>query len=609
MTTIRLADYLAQTLADHGIRHVFMVTGGGAMHLNDAFGRCQQIQYICCHHEQACAMAAEAYARVTGGIGVVNVTSGPGGINALNGVFGAWTDSIPLLVVSGQVKRETCLYKHNLIGKLRQLGDQEADIVSMVRGITKYAVTIDDPQSIRYHLERALYLARSGRPGPCWIDVPMDVQGTKIEASELPGYDPQEDTIRWETADLPAACDIIVQKLQAARRPVIYAGSGVRVSGAHADFLKVIDRLGVPVVTAFNSHDLLWNEHPLYVGRPGTLGDRAGNFAVQNADLLLILGCRLNIRLVSYNWENFARHACKIAVDVDAAELRKPTCRINLPVHANLKDVFRLLLQRPLPPIPSARAEWLEWCHERQKRYPVVLPEYWNQTGNVNPYCFMEALFRQLQDNEVVVCGDGTACVTAFQAAFIRPGQRLFHNSGCASMGYDLPAAVGAATALPGQRIICLAGDGSVMMNLQEMQTIVGRRLPVKLFVLNNRGYHSIRQTQRNFFPDNIVGCGTDSGLSFPDFAKIASAFGLGFTRCESHASLERAVKETLAAPGAALCEVVLDLNQQFAPKVASRRMPDGRLVAAPLEDMSPFLERDELKANMLVPLVEESHL
>jgi len=603
---IRLADYIAETLAAHGVRHVFMVTGGGAMHLNDAFGRCKELQYVCCHHEQACAMAAEAYTRVTGKVGVVNVTTGPGGINALNGVFGAWTDSIPMLVISGQVKRETALYKHNLIGKLRQLGDQEVDIVGMVKGITKYAVTIDDPNSIRYHLERALHLARSGRPGPCWIDVPVDVQGTKVDPSTLPAYDAQADMIHWETPDLPAACDQILDKIRAAKHPVIYAGSGVRLSGAYDDFLKLIERLGVPVVTAWNSNDLLWNEHPLFAGRAGSVGDRPGNFAVQNADVLLVLGCRLNIRLVSYNWEKFARHAYKIGVDIDAEEMRKPTCRFDLAVHADLAEVFRLLGVKPLRPPAAHHAQWLARCQDWRRRYPVVLPEYWAHQGTVNPYCLMEVLFRHLRDHEIVVTGDGTACVTAFQAAFIRPGQRLFHNSGAASMGYDLPAAVGAAIAKPGQRIVCIAGDGSLMMNLQELQTIAGLNLPIKIFLLNNRGYHSIRQTQYNFFPDNIVGCGTESGVTFPDFRKVSLAFGMPFVRCGNHAELESTITATLDSPGPAVCEVGLDLNQQFAPKLSSRRLTDGRMVTAALEDMAPFLSREELKANMLVPLVDE---
>jgi len=599
---IRVADYIAQTLARHGVRDVFMVTGGGAMHLNDALGRCKELKYTCCHHEQACAMAADSYARITGRMAAVNVTTGPGGINALNGVFGAWVDSIPMIVVSGQVKRETALYKHGLIGKLRQLGDQEADILTMVKGITKYAVTIDDPQTIRYHLERALHLASTGRPGPTWIDVPVDVQGAKVDEAALRAYDPREDAPRFETHDLGAACDQIMARLAAAERPVVYCGAGVWLSGAYDRFLKVIDHLGVPVVTAFNVHDLLWNDHPLFAGRPGTIGDRPGNFAVQNADVLLVLGSRLNIRQVSYAWHNFAPRAFKIAVDIDAEEMRKPTVKIDLPVHANLKDVFELLLARPALPRTEARRGWLAWCQERRRKYPVVLPEYSRIKTAVNPYSFMDELFRQLDENEVVVAGDGTACVTAFQAAFIKKGQRLFHNSGCASMGFDLPAAVGAARARPGQRVICLAGDGSIMMNLQELQTIAGNGMPVKVFVLNNQGYHSIRQTQNNFFPDNTVGCGTESGLSFPEWERVAAAFGLGFTRCSNPDDLPRAVRDTLAGARPSLCEVVLDLQQQFAPKVTSKRLDDGTMVTAMLDDMAPFLDRAELEQNRVPP-------
>ena len=602
---IRVADYIAETVAANGYRHVFMVTGGGAMYLNDAFSRHRDLQVVFNHHEQACAMAAEAYARINHQPAVVNVTTGPGGINALNGVFGAWVDSLPMVVVSGQVRRDTALYHHGLIGKLRQLGDQEADILGMVKGITKYAVTVDDPASIAYHLQRAMHLATSGRPGPCWIDVPVDVQGAKIDARTPVLYDPAEDAVRWETPDLSSACDRLLEKLRLAERPVIYAGSGIRLSDTYEEFLELIGRLGVPVVTAWNSNDLLWNDHPLFAGRPGTLGDRAGNFAVQNADVLLVLGCRLNIRQLSYNWENFARAAYKIAVDVDAEEMRKPTCRIDLPIHADLREVFRVTLAKLGATQAKPRRAWIDWCRERQTRYPVVQPEYWQTRDSVNPYCFMDVLFRDLHEEEIVVTGNGTACVAAFQTAFIRRGQRLFHNSGCASMGYDLPAAIGAAFARPGQRIVCIAGDGSIMMNLQELQTIVGYRLPVKIFVLNNRGYHSIRQTQRNFFPDNVAGCDAASGVTFPDFSKIALAFGFNYTRCDQPENLTDAVGRTLAGPGPAMCEVILDLNQPFLPRAGSRRTEQGRLETMPLEDMVPLLSRAELSNNMLVPMVE----
>ncbi|HEX4132515.1 MAG TPA: thiamine pyrophosphate-binding protein [Pirellulales bacterium] len=602
---LRVADYIAKRIQQHGVSHVFMVTGGGAMHLNDAFGSCPGLKYVCCHHEQACAIAAEAYTRVTGKLATVNVTSGPGAINAFTGVFGAWVDSVPMLVVSGQVKRETTMEAYGLIGKLRQLGDQEADVLSMVRSITKYSVMVNEPESIRYHLERALYLAEHGRPGPCWLDVPVDVQATMIDPDNLRAYDPAEDAIHWETPDLPSSCQHVLDKLRHAERPVVYAGSAIRMSGSYQAFLEVIDRLGVPVVTAWNSNDLVWDEHPLYAGRPGMLGNRAGNFAVQNADLLLVLGCRLNLRLVSYNWEHFARHAYKIAVDIDAEEMRKPTCKIDFPIHADIRNFFQALLpmlkQQALP----VYSEWIGWCRERLRRYPVVVPSYWENKESVNPYCFVDSLFHHLEDNETVVTGNGTACVTSFHAAHIRPGQRLFHNSGCATMGYDLPAAIGAAFAQPGKRIVCITGDGSIMMNLQELQTIATHRLPIKIFVLNNSGYHSMRQTQRGFFAEHFVGCGTESGLSFPDCAKLADTFGMPFVRCSDHDRLSEAINQTLAASGASMCEMVLDLKQGFAPRGSSKRLDDGKMVTLPLEDMAPLMSREELAANMLVPLAK----
>jgi acetolactate synthase I/II/III large subunit len=599
---IRVADYIAQTLAKHGVSHVFMVTGGGAMHLNDAFGRTKELKVVCCHHEQTCAMAAESYYRTTNRLAAVNVTTGPGSTNAITGVYGAYVDSMAMIVISGQSKWETLVRSTNL--PLRQLGDQEVDIIKMVQGVTKYAVVVQDPQSIRYHLERALHFALSGRPGPVWLDVPINVQGSKIDPAALRGYDSAEDAPSWETSDLQATVNEVVARLQAAERPVIYAGTGVRLSGQYSTFLNLAEKLGVPIVGAWNSNDLLPDDHPAYAGRPGSIGDRAGNFTVQNADFLLILGCRLNIRLVSYNWEKFARHAFKVMVDVDAAELKKPTLKIDLPIHADLKD-FLPALAAATATWPPRNAAWLAWCRARVAKYPVVLPEYWQLTDKVNPYCFMERLSAQVVENELIACGDGTACVTAFQAIRIRKGMRLFHNSGCASMGYDLPAAIGVAEAHPGRRVICLAGDGSIMMNLQELQTIIGRKLPIKVFIMNNTGYHSIRQTQANFFSDNIVGCGTDSGLSFPDFGKVAHAFGLPFRRCQTHGELSSAIEATLAEQGAAICEIMIDLAQSFAPKLSSRKLEDGRMVTAALEDMAPFLSREELKANMLVPVLE----
>lgn len=595
---IRVADYIFQTLVDRGVRHVFMVTGGGAMHLNDAIGRESRIQYVCNHHEQACAMAAESYARLCGMPAVVNVTTGPGGINALNGVFGAWTDSIPMLVISGQVKRETCMAFNDVPG-LRQLGDQEADIISMVRGITKYAEIVREPESIRFHLEKAWHLATSGRPGPVWLDVPVDVQGAQIDPENLKSFTPCAPA--WQTgAALYSGVRQIWERMAAAERPVVLVGGGIRIAHAREALLALLEKWDVPVVTAWNAHDVIWEAHPNYAGRPGTIGDRAGNFVVQNSDLLLILGSRLNIRQVGYNWQTFARAAFKIWVEIDEAELAKPTVRANMTVHSDVRQILEMLNAEPPLESSSARKQWMEQCHTWRQQYPVVLPEWRDKEIPINPYVFVEELWLRLMDNEIVVCADGSACVVTFQVAQIKPGQRLYTNSGSASMGYDLPAAIGAACA-SGQRVICLAGEGSIQMNLQELQTILTNRLPVKIFVMANGGYHSIRQTQQNFF-GLLCGCDSTSGVEFPDMERLADAYGYPFYRAESLHTLFGAITATLDIEGAAICEVMLDPAQPFAPKQASRRLSDGRMVSAPLEDLAPFLDREEFFKNMLIP-------
>lgn len=597
---IRVADYIAEALADHGITDVFLVTGGGAMHLNDAIGRCRRLKWIACHHEQTCAVAAESYYRLTNRLAAVNVTTGPGGTNAITGVYGAYMDSCGMVVVSGQVKWETLVASTGL--PLRQLGDQEADIVRLVTPITKYAVQVTDPLTIRYHLERAIHLARTGRPGPTWVDVPMNVQSARVDPSTLRAYDPREDVARVPSGDVVNAARDVLARIRAAKRPVIYAGSGVRLARAEQTFRKLADALGVPIVTGFNAQDLLPDDHPAFAGRPGTIGDRAGNFVAQNADFILVIGCRLNIRQLSYNWGSFARAAYKVMVDIDAAELHKPTLSIDLPVHADAGAFLEALLTGVEPADADRHASWMAWGQERRTRYPVVLPEYWLATEAVNPYCFVDALFRAAKDDDVVVTGDGTACVATFQAARVRGAQRLYSNSGCASMGWDLPAAIGAAAGSGGRRVLCLAGDGSLMMNVQDLATVRARGYPVKLFLLNNGGYHSIRQTQNAFFPDNEIGVGPNSGVSFPDWQLLAAAFGIAYQRISNHSELESGLAAFLASDDAGFCEIVLDRSQPFAPKLSSRRLPDGSMVTSPLEDMAPFLSREELASNMLVP-------
>ena len=603
---IKVSDFIVQALVDYGAKHVFMFTGGMAMHLNDSFGKHSGIETIYNHHEQASAMAAESYARITGNVGIVNVTSGPGSINALNGVYGAWTDSVPMLIVSGQAKRETLTQTYNMPG-LRQLGDQEVDIAAMVKRITKYGVMIVEPESIRYHIEKALYLASSGRPGPVWIDVPVDVQGVMVDENSMTHYDPSEDKHEIPDKVDHQTISEIINRIKKAKRPVILAGSGIRISGAYELFLKLIGILNTPVTTAWNAHDLLYDDHPYYFGRPGTIGDRPGNFIVQNADLLLVLGSRLNIRQISYNWGSFAREAYKIVVDVDKYELEKPTLTIDLPIHSDLRDFITQMIEGLNGECLQEKSKWVSWCRERRERYPVVLKEYWDLKERVNPYCFMKVLSEHLPEGQITVCGDGTACVTSFQSMFIKEGQRLYTNSGCASMGYDLPAAIGACIGSGGQKIICLAGDGSIMLNVQELQTIVFNRYPVKIFILNNNGYHSVRQTQESFYGLPYVGCSPESGVGFPDFEKLAKAFGFPYARCGKHDDMDKCIRLVLDDPGFYMCEVMLTLDQPFAPKLSAKQLSSGKVVSPPLEDLHPFLDKSELMENLLIkPLMNE---
>jgi acetolactate synthase-1/2/3 large subunit len=546
-------------------------------------------------------MAAEAYARITNKPAVVQVTGGPGGINTLNGVFGAYTDSLPMLVITGQAKRETCVATYGLT-RLRQLGDQEVEITKMAAPITKYAVRVDDPSTIRYHLERALHLATYRRPGPCWLDIPVDVQAAMIDEAALPGYDPAEDAVPVDPDQLREQCAEILRRIKSAERPVILVGTGVRLSGLRDEFEKIATRLGIPVTLGFTATDALPTDHPLNCGRPGTVGDRPGNFVVQNADLVLVLGSRLNIRQVSYNWSNFARGAYKIQVDVDAAELAKPTVKPDLGICADLRD-FLPELARQIEDsrftLPNA-ATWLAWCRQRVKRYPGVTEKQRTSTI-LNPYPFIEAVVGALNEGEIIVCGDATAHIVPQQTGFLKKDMRLFGNSGSASMGYDIPAAIGASLAAPGRRVVCFAGDGSAHFNIQELETIKFNKLPIKIFILNNAGYLSMRLTQGGFFKGNFIGEAPRSGVSFPDYVALATAYGLPAMRIEK-ADFAAPLRQFLALEGPAVCEVMLDPAQEFEPKLTSRRLEDGTLATPALEDMAPFLSREELASNMLIP-------
>ncbi len=595
---IKVSDFIAKELVKFGVRHVFMISGGGAMHLNDSLGKHEQLEYVCNHHEQASAIAAEGYARLNQKLAVVNVTTGPGGVNALNGVFGQWTDSVPALYISGQVKYETTLASVPN-SNLRQLGDQEVDIISMVKPITKYAEMVKDPKDIKRILHKAISLATTGRMGPTWIDIPINIQGAIIDENDLIDDDFSVETNNKQ--NLLDNASQVIEVINSAKRPVIVVGSGVRLSKTIEVLHQIIDKLKIPVLTTFNGVDVVSSNHPFCMGRIGTIGQRAGNFVLQNADLVLFLGTRNNIRQISYNWEMFARNAKKIVVDVDNSELNKPTLKIDLKICADLKEFLPILDNSISQSKVEDKKDWVEWSRLRKEKYsPQKNVDYKRSQGAINPYNFIISLTKLLKEDATIVAANGTASIALFQAAEIKKNQRVFWNSGDASMGYDLPAAIGACFASDKKEVICVAGDGSIMMNLQELQTIRHYNLPIKIFVLNNSGYSSIRQTQRNFFGEKLVACSPESGVSVPNFAKIAAAFDIDVARVENNDKLEIQIKEVLSKKGPVLCEVILDNDYIFQPKLSSEKLPDGRIISKPLEDMYPFLDREEFESNMI---------
>jgi acetolactate synthase-1/2/3 large subunit len=590
---MRVADFIAARLTYLGIDTTFLVTGGGAMYLNDAIGANGSLRKIYCHHEQGAAIAAEAYARVALKPALLNVTTGPGSINALNGVFGAYTDSIPMVVVSGQVKRETMLSFTPVEG-LRQLGDQEVDIVAMAKPIVKWAHLLREAGDIAKVLDEAFLQAITGKPGPVWLDIPVDLQGETLPSSFDKLIQLPLDLFTKQYSVSTEQINSITTAFKQAKRPVILAGSGIRIAGMAVELLRLAEMLDIPVVTAW-THDIFPNDHRLFAGRPGTIGTRAGNFVVQNSDLVLILGSRLNIRQVSYNWKSFARNAKKIWVDIDKAEFNKPYVNADLTVEADLK-VFIPTLQNQLRNIDwkAQHQSWVKWCIDINSRFTPKSTDYPISVEAINPYHFIEELFTGLKPNDIVVCGDATATIVPFQIGKIRAGMRLFSNSGSASMGYDIPAALGAAIANPKARVICLAGDGSSMMNIQELETISHLGLSVLVFILNNDGYLSIKQTQRNFFKRE-AGSSSNSGLSFPDFQKLGEAFSFHSVELKKE-NWKNELATFMQSEGPSLCNVFLDLHQEFEPRLKSK-MVDGIISTPELDDMHPFMDPAEIAA------------
>ncbi len=590
-------------VADLGVKDVFMLPGGGCMHLLDSLGRSPRLRFICNLHEQASAVAAEAYAQYTNNVGVALVTTGPGGTNTITGVAGAWLDSTPCLFISGQVKRTDCVGDRGV----RQMGFQEINIVKVVGSLTKYAVTIVDPESVRYHLEKAVYLARSGRPGPVWIDIPLDIQAAMIDEGKLSGFDPREAAVTDDSAALRRQISDTIQLLNQSERPVILAGNGIRLSNAYDKFLQLIELLRIPVLTTWKTIDFIPETHALYCGRPGSIGQRGANFTQQNSDLLISIGARLDYGQTGYTHKNFARAAKKVMVDIDFTEIKKMMTSIDVPVPADAGAFIREFLQQANNLAVKDRSSWLARCKAWQAKYPVILSQYREEKEYVNHYMLIDALSEEMTGNDLLVPGSsGASSEVSMQAFRVKEGMRIFNTEGLGSMGFGVPAAIGGCIASGGKRTVCIDGDGGFHMNSQELEVVKRLKLPIKYFILNNDGYGSIRTTQRNYFQGRYVASNPESGLTLPDIRKIGEAYGIRTFQLRNHADLRRKVREILDADGPAVTEVMVSPDQYTAPKLSSYAKQDGTMVSRPLEDLWPFLDRKEFEANMIIPSLTE---
>lgn len=604
---MKVSDFIAKYLVSQGVRYNFTVTGGGAMHLNVSFGHQEGMTCVYTQHEQAAAMAAEAYYRMNNELPLVCCTTGPGGTNTLTGVLGAWLDSIPMLVISGQVKYQTTTRSTGL--PMRIFGDQEFDITKVAAPMTKYAEMVIQPRMIKYHLQKALFAATHGRPGPVWLDIPQNIQQSIIDTDDLVELDEAElvNTVPGHVSD--KTLSLIIEKLRNAKRPVFYSGVEIRTSNAYQLFEQVVRKLNIPVVTSFDGVDILPDDDPLYAGRAGDVGNRYGNWAVQNSDVLLVVGSRLGLRQVGYAAETWARDAFVIMVHTDALELEKPGVHVEMPIWSETSEFLERLSEKIDEPLQPKEA-WIDTCRQWKENYPVVAEKQYRQAGGkANIYCFMDMLSKKTPEDTTVVSANGSACVVGCNAFHIKKGQRFLLNCGAASMGYELPAAIGACLANGRKTTFCMAGDGSIQMNIQELQTIVFHKLPIKVFVINNEGYHSIRQTQKNIFKEyTTVGVGPESGdLSFPDMRHISEAYGMPYCAIHSNQEIDTVLEQFLCIEGCAVCEVFVDTEQAFEPKPSAQKLPDGTLISPPLEDMAPFLPREELEKIMLIPLVRKT--
>ena len=596
---IKLSDYVVKFLEQNGIRDVFMLTGGGCMHLVDSFGKSKLIKYVCCHHEQSCAMAAEAYAKYKNDLGVVLVTSGPGATNTITGVVGAFQDSVPCIFISGQAKRVQTVYNEKG-AKLRQFGTQEVNIVPIVQSVCKFTVMVNEPEKIRYYLEKAIYLAKSGRPGPVWIDIPLDIQSSRIDEAQLQCFnasDFKENYVK-EPKDIDLT-DVAIS-LKKAKRPVIIAGHGIRLANACPEFIEFVERFNIPVVTPIMGIDVIPTSHQNYIGRIGIKGTRAGNFAMQNADLILAIGSRLAVPVVGHEYELFAREARVVVIDIDPEEHKKRTIRIDKFINADAKFFIMKLQDHLVKQKFSLPKIWLEKCRTWKQKYPVCLPEYIKTKGDINFYYFVEAINKKIETDIPVISDAGSAFYVVSQGIHIHEGQRYITSGALATMGFGVPAAIGVCIANKRKSVVTITGDGSFQQNIQELQTIVHYGLPIKIFVINNGGYLSIRQTQVRFFNSHFVGESATSGVSFPDLRRIAQAYGIKFVKLTS-ANLSEGLDEVLEYKLPVICQVNSLSDQLIIPTNTAEIGPNGVMISKPLEDMYPFLERKEFLSNMIV--------
>ena len=604
-TAMRTADYIFAYVAEQGVDTVFMVPGGGAMYLVDALGQNPDIKFVPNLHEQASAIAAEAYSRINGRLGVALVTTGPGATNAITGVAGAWIESVPMLIISGQVKRADMMGDSGV----RQMGPQEVDIISMVKPITKYAVTVMDPKDIRYHMEKAIALATSGRRGPVWIDVPLDVQASLVEPEQLTGYKAEPGS-RKSAGQLDAEVSKTLELIKSSKRPLLLAGHGIRLAEAAEDFKALYESLHIPVVATWNAMDMIPFAHPLCVGRPGTVALRAPNFAVQNCDLLISIGARLDNVVTAFNPAGFGREAKKVVVDVDPNELAKHNMPLEQSIQADAKEFIQALLAKSQDDDNTVlnRPGWLEQCANWKKRYPIADGQAFPDKGEISHYHFVKVLAEEIPEDTLIVTGSSGLGVEVFYSTFSnKPGQRIFLTSGLGAMGYGLPALLGGGMAFGGTSLVGVESDGSLQMNLQELQTLKATNLPARLFIINNNGYASIRNTQRNYFEGRYVGTGPEAGLYLADLQKVAEAVGIPAIAIKDASELREKIRYVLAQPGPFLCDVQVVANETLWPKSAAIPQPDGSMISMPLEDMSPLLSRKELRENMLISLAPES--